>query len=779
MKLTKIFAENLKTFPKLELYLEDYDLTLVTGPNGAGKTTAFVIIPTLAFFSMFTNKRSLKDYALENLVAKIGIEFEHEGKRYIILREYSDGDTKSIFIDATEKKKITKSREIQNEIERLFGMDIQTFLNTVVIAQGEVETLSERDPRERRELFLKFLGIDFKKAYERASDEIKNLDNRLHQIGIEKISLEKDIKEKPTIEKRIPEMEEEIKKLDLILKEKEEEKKSLSIEKENIQKALGSIQESLAKLQLLKEQKEKLVKEIREFEKTAKGLTKEDIMNQIKNIDLKLQTISTMLDLLDKRNRIDAYARNLIEIVKILDEHRRPEEIKKEEELLKIRVKEIEAKIEDCKKLRTEMETKNSASKLYIKDLQESVKCPLCKTELSEERRIALIEEIENEIKEYPEMIQKINSKAVELTNEAESLKKKIDQIIREYGRSSEAYKKFEALIKEIPQEFVSDPKESLKKLKTELDEIKGQLENNAAEIEVELATINVQKLIQIQNMTSKEKDELNKALSLYEKYEENISALKSLEDQIESLLPLEDEKRNLEGKVRQIEHLIEQKEKEIRYFYGNKGKKESDLGQLKIKLKELEDKEQQLKRKMEEEKELLEKKEVFTIIKEQVFKDNAFPTVFLEEFVKLVQMNLSDFISRFKGGRYEIDISLTNEGDVEVRARDRSKLDSTFRPIRDFSQGERTILGFAIRLATMKAISSYKEKNMPNILIVDEGFGPLDQENMKALIDGIKELKNVFEQIFIITHIEQVKEEFEQRLIVEETPKGSIIKRI
>jgi exonuclease SbcC len=199
----------------------------------------------------------------------------------------------------------------------------------------------------------------------------------------------------------------------------------------------------------------------------------------------------------------------------------------------------------------------------------------------------------------------------------------------------------------------------------------------------------------------------------------------------------------------------------------------------LKVKLRELEDKEQQLKKKFEEEKELTKRKEILTIVKEQVFKDNAFPTVFLEEFVKHVQMNLSDFISRFKGGRYEIDISLTREGDVEVRARDRSKIDSTFRSIKDFSQGERTILGFAIRLATMKAISSYKGKSMPNILIVDEGFGPLDQENMKALIDGIKDLKNVFEQIFIITHIDQVKEEFEQRLIVEETPKGSIIKRI
>ncbi|MCX8188772.1 MAG: SMC family ATPase [Nitrososphaeria archaeon] len=778
MKLEKIFAENLKTFPKLELYLEDYNLTLITGPNGAGKTTAFVTIPVLAFYNEF-NGRSLKDYSLENKVAKIGIEFEHEGKRYIILRQYSDGSTKSIFTDTIERKKISKYREIQREIERLFGMDVRTFLNTVVIAQGEVETLSERKPRERRELFLNFLGIDFKKAYEKAGDEIKSIESRIQQIGIEKITLEKDVKEKPNIEKRIPEMEEEIKKLELMLKEKEIEKSGLVTKRESLQKALDGLQGSLAKLQLLKEQKEKLDKEIREFERTAGGLKKDDIVRQIHDIDAKLQKVGAMLDLLDKRNTREVYIRNLIEIVKILDEYRKPEDIKKDEESLKIKVSEIEKGIEDCKKIRMELETKNSASKLYIKDLQESVKCPLCKTELNEERRIELIKEIEDEIKEYPEIVEKINSKALELSKEAELLKKKIDEIIKEYGRSSEAYKRFESLIKGVPQEYVNDPKGSLNKLKLELDEIKGLLEKNAMEIKVDLTSISVQKLVQIQNRANKEREELNKALSLYEKYEENILTQKGLKDEIESLLPLEKEKNNLETKIHEIALLIEEKEREIRNLYESKGKRESELGQLKTKLKEIEEKEKQLKKKQEDEKELLKRKEIFTIIKEQVFKNDAFPTVFLDEFVKHVQMNLSDFISRFKGGRYEIDISLTSEGDVEVRARDRSKLDSTFRSIKDFSQGERTILGFAIRLATMKAISSYKGKSMPNILIVDEGFGPLDQENMKALIDGIKELKNVFEQIFIITHIEQVKEEFEQRLIVEETPKGSIIKKV
>jgi len=778
MRLEKIFIENLKIFPKLELYLEDYDLALITGPNGAGKTTAFVAVPVIAFYNEF-NGRSLKDYALENKVAKIGLEFEHEGKRYIIVRQYSDGSTQSIFTDTFERRKISKSREIQNTIEKLFGMDARTFLNTVVIAQGEVETLSERTPKERRELFLKFLGIDFKKAYEKVSDEIKNVDNRIGQVLVEKTVLEKDVKIKPEIEKRIPEIEEEVGKINLTLTEKEKGKNSLLNEKEGLQKTLKSIEEMLATYQVLEREKERLDSEIKEFEKKIGGLKKEDIEARIGLLDQKLETISTTLELLDKRNQIDAQYKNLEEIVKTLESYRKPEELKQEEEMLRKKVDELANKIEDIKRNRMEIETKNSASKLYIKNLREETVCPLCKTELSEDRRIELITEIENEIKEYPNTVKNLDTSIEKLSREKFQLEQKLSEIIREYGRSYDAYKKIENLAKGLPKEVVSDPKAGLKNLEIELGNISSQLTDNAAIIGLELKSLGVQRLIQVQNQLNKEKEELNKALSSYEKYEENISKLNMVEEQMAKLLPLEDKKKRLENKILQIDHLIKQVEKEINILYQNKGNKEKELEQLKVRLRELEDKEQQLKKKCEEERELLKRKEILTIVKEQVFKDNAFPTVFLEEFLKHVQMNLSDFISRFKGGRYEIDISLTREGDVEVRARDRSKIDSTFRSIKDFSQGERTILGFAIRLATMKAISSYKGKSMPNILIVDEGFGPLDQENMKALIDGIKDLKNVFEQIFIITHIDQVKEEFEQRLIVEETPKGSIIKRI
>ena len=262
-------------------------------------------------------------------------------------------------------------------------------------------------------------------------------------------------------------------------------------------------------------------------------------------------------------------------------------------------------------------------------------------------------------------------------------------------------------------------------------------------------------------------------------KNQEQLEEIKQIEEDLKSLEPLNQKINELNAEVGKVEGKDKELEEKIRELSKSIGSKREELKNTTDRLLELEEKEKLLKKKKEYYQELIREKEVFYIIKENVFKNSAFPTVYLKEFVQIVQSNLTDFISKFKGGRYEIDIGITDDGDIEVRARDRSKKESSYRPLKTFSQGERTIIGFAIRLASMRAISQYKGKNMPNILIIDEGFGPLDQENIKALVDGIKELGSIFEQIFIISHIEQLKEEFDQKLAVEETENGSTVRSI
>jgi exonuclease SbcC len=52
--------------------------------------------------------------------------------------------------------------------------------------------------------------------------------------------------------------------------------------------------------------------------------------------------------------------------------------------------------------------------------------------------------------------------------------------------------------------------------------------------------------------------------------------------------------------------------------------------------------------------------------------------------------------------------------------------------------------------------------------LFIDEGFGTLDPETLRTVSDAIRGLQMGGRMVGIITHVPELKEEFDQRLLVE-----------
>ncbi|MCH7704676.1 MAG: hypothetical protein IIB61_06160, partial [Planctomycetes bacterium] len=59
-------------------------------------------------------------------------------------------------------------------------------------------------------------------------------------------------------------------------------------------------------------------------------------------------------------------------------------------------------------------------------------------------------------------------------------------------------------------------------------------------------------------------------------------------------------------------------------------------------------------------------------------------------------------------------------------------------------------------------------------ILFIDEGFGSQDAAGQDRLREAIQSIQSDFEKIIVITHIEQIKESFPNRIEVTKTPDGS-----
>jgi len=81
-------------------------------------------------------------------------------------------------------------------------------------------------------------------------------------------------------------------------------------------------------------------------------------------------------------------------------------------------------------------------------------------------------------------------------------------------------------------------------------------------------------------------------------------------------------------------------------------------------------------------------------------------------------------------------------------------------RPYENYSGGEQFRINFAIRLALSKILTRRAGARLQT-LVIDEGFGSQDPEGQQRLIEAINVIKQDFERILVITHIDAMRDAF------------------
>lgn len=91
------------------------------------------------------------------------------------------------------------------------------------------------------------------------------------------------------------------------------------------------------------------------------------------------------------------------------------------------------------------------------------------------------------------------------------------------------------------------------------------------------------------------------------------------------------------------------------------------------------------------------------------------------------------------------------------------------------YSGGEAFRIDFAVRIALSKLLTKRAGAPLPT-LIIDEGFGTQDAMGIERLKEAINSIQDDFDKIFVITHIEELKDAFPMRIEVTKTADGSRI---
>lgn len=166
----------------------------------------------------------------------------------------------------------------------------------------------------------------------------------------------------------------------------------------------------------------------------------------------------------------------------------------------------------------------------------------------------------------------------------------------------------------------------------------------------------------------------------------------------------------------------------------------------------------------------------------ERAFGKDGVPALLIEQALPQIQQKANDILERLSDGAMTIQFATQAEYKDKKRDDLKETLDiqisdqSGMRDYEMYSGGEAFRVNFAVRLALSEILAQRKGARLQT-LVIDEGFGSQDALGRQRLVEAINTVKNDFAKIFIITHLDELKDAFPNRIEVEKTAKGSSVR--
>ena len=183
MLLTRIYLRNYRVYEdELELELPP-GLVGIYGPNGSGKSTLLEAV----LFALWGKSRTTKELIRSTGVGGdcfAEVEFEHEGHLYLARRALRGvNSTVSVEVQCDGLVMSTGTRDAERYIESVLGMDDAAFRASVFAEQKQLAAFSNHSPADRRRLVLQLLGVTpLDAARDAARRDARQLNERHEQL---------------------------------------------------------------------------------------------------------------------------------------------------------------------------------------------------------------------------------------------------------------------------------------------------------------------------------------------------------------------------------------------------------------------------------------------------------------------------------------------------------------------------------------------------------------------------------------------------------------------
>ena len=275
----------------------------------------------------------------------------------------------------------------------------------------------------------------------------------------------------------------------------------------------------------------------------------------------------------------------------------------------------------------------------------------------------------------------------------------------------------------------------------SKIAELEGYI-SQKTEYEAEMNNIIIREAKYV--LLKKEFDEYEKNKLIKEKYELTIEGyvmkIKGLEDKLEKFNLLQDKistNNKIETQLIKANLRLDELDRE-------KTSVQRILDSNNYQIQSLKDKIEQNLQMIEKIKVEAEKERIYKVYLE-IFGKNGISKMIMKTMIPMLNSELQRLLEDSSHFRLEININDKNEVEFVM-------IDNNTQVEKLMSSGsgyERTIASLALRAVLTKICSLPK----PNIVVMDEVFGKISNENLEMVGEFFTKIKNYFEKIFVITH--------------------------
>jgi exonuclease SbcC len=728
-------------------------------------------------------------------------------------------------------------RQTQARINRILRMDYETFINSAFLLQGRADEFTTKAPGERKRILGEILGLSLYDQYEeRAKERAKARESEAEQVAAQIREMERELERRPEYEEELKQAQADVEDLNAALREAEEELRKLREEWKELdlkraqieelsvrlaqgERELAEIGEQMAACQERVAEYEAIIRDKEPIERGFASLTAARQLHEALNEKLaqlvKLNQRKGQLEttITEAKHALALEQRLWSEKVRELSTLAEKQEtleaelpkIRAELEQLARRESEREAKRQETGKLSNEkasLKTRNEQVTGEMASLQEKsgllqaaeAHCPLCGQELSEEDRVRLVEQFSSEMRESDALYHANQAKIEELAARGRTLEQEIEAIGRELSTKGMLQKQEAMLEKSLAE--AKEAAEELIKQREKLAELDERLthEKYAEAEHAELAELigqigelgydpeahqEVRRDLEVLSRFEADQAKLTAALERIDEERANLERLRKSKARWQENLAADLAKK--EALAQELTRLpalttrLEGKRKEVDELRSKEARARQVLGAARQKLDYCDYLTTEREKKLKQRRQVAEEKAIYDELR-LAFGKKGLQAMIIESAIPEIEDEANRLLARMTDGRMHVRFETQREtlkGDtVETLAINISDELGT-RSYELYSGGESFRVNFAIRIGLSKLLARRAGARLQT-LVIDEGFGTQDTQGRERLVEAINSIREDFEKILVITHIEELKDAFPVRIDVFKTPQGS-----